>query len=253
MLTRNELSVYKTSTGFNLGQVEEDYIQHIFLMYFYRFLDNEIVFKGGTALQKTLALNRFSEDLDFTMVKTLKITDIIGKTVKEMNVFGCETTWKKLKEDKNSMIFQLKSKGPLYSGTDKSLTYVKVEISKRERIILPASLIEIIPIYKDIPPYFVVTMDTSEIMAEKIKAIYTRDNPKDVYDLYFLIKKRVTTSKEIVNRKLLFYELEFDKQVFIEAVKRKRKVWKGLNQLLSRVPDFDGVMEEINRMEFMKE
>lgn len=34
---------------------------------------------------------------------------------------------------------------------------------------------EVIPIYKDVPPYLLVVMNLSEIMAEKIRAIYTRD------------------------------------------------------------------------------
>lgn len=46
------------------------------------------------------------------------------------------------------MTFQLKSKGPLYSGTDKSLTYIRVEINKRKKSV---NVTGITPIYKDIP------------------------------------------------------------------------------------------------------
>lgn len=253
MLTRRDLSEYRTSTGFNLGQVEKDYVQHIFLMYLYRFIDDELVFKGGTALQKTFALNRFSEDLDFTLKKDLKISEVMKNTVREMEFFGLETAWKKVKEDKNSVSIQLKSKGPLYSGADKSLTYVNLEISKREResILLPVKIEEVIPIYKDIPPYLLVMINLAEIMAEKIRAIYTRDKARDVYDLYFMAKKRVKTSVETVDSKLSYYNLEFDKKDFLESVQRKRYIWNELSQLVTRIPNFDDVALEMEKMYFL--
>ena len=69
------------------------------------------------------------------------------------------------------MTFQLKSKGPLYSGTDKSLTYIRVEINKRKK-----------------------SVNVTGITSKKIRAICTRDNPRGVYDLYFMIKRGIITS-----------------------------------------------------------
>ena len=63
MLTRNDLFLYRNVTEFNLGQIEKDYIQHIFLMNLYRRMGNELVFKGDTALQKIYGLNRFISNI----------------------------------------------------------------------------------------------------------------------------------------------------------------------------------------------
>ncbi|MEA2071598.1 MAG: nucleotidyl transferase AbiEii/AbiGii toxin family protein [Asgard group archaeon] len=139
MLTRNDLLPYKDITGFNLGQIEKDYVQHLFLMNFYRRISNELVFKGGTALQKTYGLNRFSEDLDFTLSKKIEFTTIIDKALTGMNIFGCKATKKKIKEDEMSITFQVRAKGPLYDGTDKSLTYINLEVSKKGRSITVTS------------------------------------------------------------------------------------------------------------------
>ena len=67
-MNREELRRYIGITGFSLGQVEKDYLQHVALGALSRRMGGLLVFKGGTALQKTGLLRRFSEDLDFTLV-----------------------------------------------------------------------------------------------------------------------------------------------------------------------------------------
>ena len=64
MLTRDDLS--STPIDFNLYQKEKDYLQHIVLSRIFSRIGSEIIFKGGTSLQKCFGLDRFSEDLDFT-------------------------------------------------------------------------------------------------------------------------------------------------------------------------------------------
>jgi predicted nucleotidyltransferase component of viral defense system len=67
MLKREDLEKFKSVTGLNIWQIERDYLQHLFLLFLSRYVKDELVFKGGTALQKAYALNRFSIDLDFTL------------------------------------------------------------------------------------------------------------------------------------------------------------------------------------------
>jgi len=254
MLTRNGLLPYKDITGFNLGQIEKDYVQHLFLMNFYRRISNELVFKGGTALQKTYGLNRFSEDLDFTLSKKIELATIIDKVLTGMNIFGCEAIKKKIKEDEMSITFQVRAKGPLYDGTDKSLTYINLEVSKREEVLLPPVMNSVVPIYKDLPPYLLPTMNPSEIMAEKIRALFTRERSRDLYDMYFLIKKGVKASIDIVNNKLSYYNKKFEEEELFKAVKRKEKMWKSeLEQLVTTVPEFNEVEKTVNTLNFLTE
>ncbi|MBU4189371.1 MAG: nucleotidyl transferase AbiEii/AbiGii toxin family protein [Candidatus Thermoplasmatota archaeon] len=254
MLTRNDLLAYKEVIGFNLGQIEKDYVQHIFLMNLYRRISNELVFKGGTALQKTYGLNRFSEDLDFTLSKKIEFTTIIDKVLTGMNLFGCEATKKEIKEDELGITIQIRAKGPLYNGSDKSLTYINLEVSKREKVLSPPVMNSVVPIYKNLPPYLLPTMNSSEIMAEKIRALFTRERAKDLYDMYFLIKKGVKTSIALINNKLSYYNKEFDKEELFKVVKRKEKMWKSeLKQLVTIIPEFNEVEKTMSILNFLTE
>ena len=246
MLKRRELIEYRDILGFTLGQVEKDYVQHIFLINLYRIVGNELLFKGGTALQKCYGLNRFSEELDFTLIEDISIEKILDKTIKSMNLFGCDSEIKKLKEDKLSIVYLVGSKGPLYDGTEKSLSYIRIETSKREDVSLTPVRNEVVPMYRDLPPYITSVMDPSEIMAEKIRAIMTRDRARDLYDLYFLIRKKIDVDVNLIDKKLSYYNKKFSVKDFFESVNKKGKIWnQELRQLISVVPRFQMVREAI--------
>lgn len=248
MLTRNDLVEYSETMSFNLGQIEKDYIQHVFLINLYRRVGDEIVFKGGTALQKCYGLNRFSEDLDFTLFKSISLDEMIDRAIKGMNLFGCEADFKKLKEDEIAITFQIRAKGPLYDRREKSLTYIRIEISKREKVLLPALKKDVVPIYRDLPPYLISVMNPSEVMAEKVRAIITRDRARDIYDFYFLIRKGIETKIDLIEEKLRYYNVEFNMDSFLMSVEKKEKLWYNeLNQLISNVPDFKVVKKEIEK------
>jgi hypothetical protein len=252
-LTRNDLLPYRDITGFNLGQIEKDYVQHLFLMNLYRRIGNELVFKGGTALQKAYGLNRFSEDLDFTLFKDTEIATVIERAVNRLNIFGCSAMGRKIKDNVMSITFQVIAKGPLYDGRDKSLTYINIEISKREEVLLPVVVNSVVPIYKDLSPYLLPIMDLSEIAAEKIRALFTRERPRDLYDLYFLIRKGIKTTIPLVNRKLSYYKKRFERDEFFEIVKRGKRMWKSeLEQLVTTVPEFNEVEKTVNTLDFLK-
>jgi len=59
MLTRKELESFRNVLGFNLGQAEKDYLQHLLLFLMSKNARSELVFKGGTCLQKAYGLGRF--------------------------------------------------------------------------------------------------------------------------------------------------------------------------------------------------
>ncbi|MEA2071597.1 MAG: nucleotidyl transferase AbiEii/AbiGii toxin family protein [Asgard group archaeon] len=112
----------------------------------------------------------------------------------------------------------------------------------------------VVPIYKDLPPYLLPTMNPSEIMAEKIMALFTRERSRDLYDLYFLIKKGVKASIDLVNNKLSYYNKKFEEEELFKAVKRKEKMWKSeLEQLVTTVPEFNEVEKTMSTLNFLTE
>lgn len=246
MLLRNELQRYCTITGFNLGQVETDYLQHLFLLFLSKKSSTNLIFKGGTALQKAYGLHRFSIDLDFTQKSTDELRDAIESIGKEISNFGYPTKVEKIKT--MSQTFVLKINGPLHGQSPMSQAKLRIEISQRESVLQEPLFKEINPIYSEIPPYTLLVMTEEEILAEKIRAIMSRNKPRDVFDLHFLLEKRVKFNLGVVNKKLEYYQERFDRKLFLIKVKEKRAIWeKELQEFCSFVPDFEKVYAVITQ------
>jgi len=238
MIKRTELESYKSIVGFNLWQLEKDYLQHLILLFLSKHAKDEIVFKGGTALQKIHALNRFSIDLDFTAIRPEKIEYIFKKVAQDINKFGYSCELKKKRG--SGMNFSFKIKGPLYDGSERTISSIRIEISLREDLLSNPVAKEIIPVYPDIQPYIVLVIQMDEILAEKIRAVMTRDNPRDLFDIWFMLRKGAVFRLKFANEKLKYYSMKFNKEKFAEAVKNKEKIWKTeMGPLVSNVPDFN--------------
>jgi len=254
MLTRKDLSSYRQITGFTLGQIEKDYLRHIFLSILYRAVKDELVFKGGTALQKSYGLNRFSEDLDFTLHADIDIEKVVHKSLTGLNIFGCESTKRKKKDVAHGWTYVIKIKGPLFTGAEHSNAFIRLEISKREQVILPVMIHTITPLYTDLPPYSVSVMNPSEIMAEKIRAILTRNKARDIYDLWFLIQKQITTTTQLINKKLQYYNLVFDFESLKKSIEQKEKLWaKEMELLIPLKLKFTDITQSIFSQKFIEE
>lgn len=242
MKSRSDLEKLKSTIGLNIWQIERDYLQHLFLLFLSRRESGNFIFKGGTALQKLYGLNRFSIDLDFTLKGTNpKLLEILESINKDFDNFNFNSNIK-ITEKKESITAQIKIKGPLYENTDNSISSLKIEISKRENVLVTPEKKEIIPIYDDISPYFILVMSLEEILAEKVRALLKRSKARDLYDLWFLVKRGVNINREILEKKLDYYEMSFKKENFIETVKNTSKLWeKELKPLVKELPDFETV------------
>ncbi|MBI4980536.1 nucleotidyl transferase AbiEii/AbiGii toxin family protein [Candidatus Woesearchaeota archaeon] len=244
MLSREELEKLKSSLGFNIWQIERDYLQHLFLLFFSRRISDELIFKGGTALQKAYGLNRFSIDLDFTKNKDWpeKLFMEIGK---EITLFGFETKIKEIKKV-DAFLIKLEIKGPLYKGTERTLTVLRIEISSREKVLLPPETREIFPLYSDLSPYLVKIMALEETLAEKVRAVLTRNKAGDIFDLRFLLNKKVRFNKELINEKLKPYGAPFSLKGLTEKIEAVGGIWDNeLTQLTYPAPPFETVKREI--------
>ena len=241
MISREELQDYAKKIGFNLYQAEKDYLQHAFLAELYSVSSIQFVFKGGTALQKAYGLDRFSEDLDFTFNSEGKELEFVRKAAAKTSNFA-ETALRKEMELDNSASAKLKMKGPLYDGREITLQTVTIEISTREKVQMPPLALKIVPPYADLKPYVSFVMAPEEILAEKVRALTTRHLPRDLYDLWFLLRKNTKPVLPLINKKLEYCERSYDFSGFKEAVEEKRRNWtQELKALMKTVPDFDDV------------
>ncbi|MCW6161550.1 MAG: nucleotidyl transferase AbiEii/AbiGii toxin family protein [Candidatus Micrarchaeales archaeon] len=258
MLSKEELEEYIEKTGMqSLWQVERDYLQHILLRAIYSKISNGLVFKGGTALQKFGIVDRFSIDLDFT--SSLSDDELIGIMAYVsgfLSDLGIKNRYSYASTNEGhgkGFDVSFGIEGPYFvaTGSEKAKVTIKLQISKREAVLLGQKTELITPIYKDIPPYIVAAMHMEEVAAEKARAIMTRDKPRDVYDLSILIKKGYNLHEFLVKKKLEGYA-EFSVEGFEKAIDRKKELWDSeLKNLLykqrmaANFPGFDDAKSAI--------
>lgn len=244
MLAKADLEQFTAVLGFTIWQVERDYLQHLLLLFLSKRLGKGLIFKGGTALQKAFGLNRFSIDLDFTQEDELpeNLFDLIQKDVKN---FGFEADFQETK-GKESKQIKFRIQGPLYRGMERTLAVVRIDISMREKVCLDPETKDIFPIYPDIQPYIIRIMDSKEILAEKVRAICTRTKARDVFDMRFLLQKKISLDEKLVDRKLKMYDLRYSRKIFLEKIVQVKGIWQHeLSQLVAAIPDFDTAVKQI--------
>ncbi len=243
MISRNEIISLSRLHNIRPWQEEKRYMQALILNSLFNY---PLVFKGGTYLWLFHGLRRFSEDLGFT--SNGELNDNIPENIsRDIKLLGINNDLKIIKNNDITLSFRIISNGPLYTGIlDRTPVYL--EISKREKIInKPLALKFDFPEY-NMPVRILSGMSLDEVASEKVRAIYTRKKPRDIYDLFFLItKKGIGINKETVNKKLEYYNISFDKESFIrEIMKQEENFSKTLkNIVMDQLPDINYIIEVI--------
>jgi predicted nucleotidyltransferase component of viral defense system len=268
MIPQRNLSLVSNKLAQNGGTripekvIELDYCLAWFLIGLYRNeLGKHLAFKGGTALRRCIfGEYRFSEDLDFTLLKTgLTMADIqdllpaVFQTIKSAS--GVEFSFEKTDEPhQNSHTFFLSYIGPLGKKSP-----VKVDATINELIVLPLAANPVIKTYEefsDLPegePTIVYSAE--EIVVEKIAALSdrARQQPRDLYDLWYLTGQHGVELQPLTGH--LSEKMKYKGRSIAEvlpAVDRKeavlRKQWETrLAHQVSELPEFDEVYRSVRR------
>ena len=248
MLIYDELKNIAEFKRLTLQNAEKDYLQNILLLSIYSTAGKELVFKGGTCLYKIYKLDRFSEDLDFTLTSKLNTEKLSNKILADLKLVNIKGRLKEIKEYKNEINIKFLLNGPLYKGGNETQCFIPLNISMRERICIEPARKMIFSMYKDIPNFEVFVMDEKEILAEKVRAILTRMKPRDIYDLWFLLEKNVDFDIQLVNKKLELYNLKFSLRDFENRIEKMKGLWQiDLKNLIAREIDFNLIKKEIIR------
>lgn len=248
MLLKDDLERIAGLKRISLANAEKDYLQDLILFSVYSITGKELIFKGGTCLYKVYKLDRFSEDLDFTLIKRLDIRKVSEKVVSDFELLGIKAKIKEMKKYKNGINVRFIINGPLYKGSKETQSFIPLNISLKEKIVLEPIKESIISIYREIPNFEIFVLHEKEILAEKIRAIFTREKARDIYDAWFLLKKRKNQlDLKLINKKLSLYGIEFGLMEFIKRLDGMKGLWetdlKGL--LTTSIKDFDIVKSEI--------
>ena len=215
--------------GFNVIYLEKDYFLTLLL-----FLMKDIsgmYFKGGTALNKIfLNHKRLSEDLDFTAGRSIpEIRKEIEKIIESnKNIFTRIKTDKTTPEFVRYKIF--------YKSFFSNGSYLIIDVNKKASIMLK-------PEKHKVPNFYgldfsVSTLNFREIIAEKFRAVVMRNQPRDYFDLYFILQNH-NIDLSLSKRKLKGTGEKFDvERIFSNASKIYSHWNEDLQKLTNEKLDF---------------
>src|SRR3989344_1879449 len=188
MIRLEELEKISSIRHLNIKNTERDYLLELLLFVLYRHAGRKMIFKGGTALYKLYSLNRFSEDLDFTLIDyKLDLQKLLKKVINDLR---------------------------------------NINVSLREKPMYEAEHQTLFSKYAEITSFDVFVMDLNEILVDKIRCIFTRDKARDLYDIWFLLNKGVKFDINIIDKRLRLSNKRYGKEELIAKIEQKRKDWE---------------------------
>lgn len=208
MITASQLGDLVKSKKIGESVVFREYLQLLFLQKIYSFnLSEKVFFKGGTAIHLIYGAPRYSEDLDFTVELTkYELDKLLPKVFS-----GLENEYAMKFIDRKSLA------GKRYTMSCRSVDgrydmFVNLDFSFRESILeRVTSRIE-----TDFPLVFdnyVHHLSDGEMLAEKIRAITSREKGRDLYDIWYLMARGTKIDEVLMAKKLAYFneKLDWDK------------------------------------------
>ena len=198
----------------------------------------EAAFYGGTALRIFYGLDRFSEDLDFSLMvenPEFDLSAYFSILKKEIEAFGLNVTIVEKEKTKESNIksaflkgntkehLLLFYKGKLTSGVpDSELIKIKFEVD-----VNPPKYASFEHKYRLLPaPYEINLYDGPSLFAGKIHAVICRTwkhrvKGRDLYDFVFYLSKGISVNLRHLRQRLIQSEyINEDEECSLEKVKR---------------------------------
>jgi predicted nucleotidyltransferase component of viral defense system len=214
MIRPAEISLKAREAGVRDQQIEKDYMLSWILLGIaqHEQLSKTIVFKGGTVLKKIYFKDyRFSEDLDFTQVKSDITNEQIFEWFKEIFEYVLEkanirlniidsnefTIAKalvdktnedaRLPEGHDGINFYINYVGPL--GGQGSNKKVKVDISRSEKPEFKPVMQAVLIGYSDLTEHQLLCYSLEEVLVEKMRTVMQRMQARDFYDIWYLLEQ----------------------------------------------------------------
>jgi len=265
MIPKAQILQYSNSYELQPTTVEKDYVLGWLLTAISNHQEfSKWVFKGGTCLKKCyFETYRFSEDLDFTIPKDLKVNkEIINEYLEgitsdiesQTGITFPRKDWKieeySNKREKTSYQAKISFDGPLNPQAKRSLQRIKFDLTQDEIIAGKPDMRDLHHIYSDktIPPPKIHCYSINEILAEKTRALVERNGrARDVYDVVNISRNfRSEIDQEesvtIANQKFEFKGLETPTVDYImNAIDTDQLKANWNNQLVHQINDLPNV------------
>ncbi len=264
MITKGEINKIGRQHQVGDAQIEKDYVITWVLYGIAQnnTLRNALAFKGGTVLKKVYFKDyRFSEDMDFTLLKEELTNEQIIAAFNEIFEFVQDETGMTLRmntekdkehKETNSFKFFIDYVAPLqgaFGSRD-----LKVDVTRKE--ILEFDLVDknVFSEYSDLEKDFSIKCySLSEVLIEKMAAVMGRTIPRDVYDLWYLL--------EVDAMDLEDHTQEFERKavnkgqkpkMFLEKFNAKENTYSrdwqnSLKPQIQDLPDFKDVVRALKK------
>ncbi len=248
MIDDIELRELSVETGVPVGTIEKDLAITCALYALSRSeLRDHLVFKGGTAIKKMYYPRaRFSEDLDFT---TVNLVEEEAKTMLESlnNVDVNSIKFTEIYEEgytRGGKRYRLPYTGPLNHRNS-----IRLDLSFRDDIIQSPQERQVRSGFSENLPSSIRVLCFKELMAEKLRAAMTRENPRDYYDLWAHLSNTDAESlREMVERKCALTEYDYNpSRIFDEGVlARIESAWRTqLRHLTLDYVEFNAIIPHL--------
>ena len=249
MIPAREIREKAREYGVPETTIERDYAQNWLLKYL---SPMNMALKGGTGIRKVYIENyRFSDDLDFTLFERMDkdtLEEMLDKAVLETREGSGINFDDEIQIDENINGFEI----PIYFRIlRRGGTPLKIKLdltsSEKESILLSVERKEILHPYSDRCQFQAKVYSLEEIMAEKIRSLFERIRPRDLYDVWYL-HNRIDREKMLntLYEKCRFKNVEIDVSSLEDKKSDFANAWKNsLGNQLKKLPDFNYVYDKV--------
>ncbi|MEZ4772327.1 MAG: nucleotidyl transferase AbiEii/AbiGii toxin family protein [Bacteroidia bacterium] len=260
MIKPGEIQQKAREAGVRDQQIEKDYILSwlLFGISKHKQLSKEIVFKGGTVLKKVYFKDyRFSEDLDFTLLKNEIHNGQIFEWFNEMFEFQKEEanlTFEIIDNNEHEdggINFYISYVGPL--GGQGNHKRAKVDISRSEVMVFAPVKKSVFIDYTDLEDHELLCYPLEEILVEKMRSVMQRMQARDFYDIWYLLEEHGMEvdfyanafKKKCENKSL--QATDFSKKLSERLPQYKGRWQSSLKEQIKDLPDFEQVSRQVQR------
>jgi len=210
-------------------------------------ISDAFALKGGTGIRKAYVEGyRFSVDLDFTLMERVDVREVLLEAVRlarrESGIeFGEDLSLRSVRTGYEARVmFRLYYHFPMRIKID-------VTTPENEAIVLPLERRRLIHPYSDGCDALLLVYSLQEIFAEKVRSLFERIRPRDLYDVWYLSGMvELEEAVPVIKRKFEHRGMELRMERFLERREVFRAAWApSLENQLRELPGFDRVFAEV--------
>ena len=261
MIHSSEISKLAHKLGLGDRTIEKDYVLTWVLNSIANSpLNSQMVFKGGTAIKKMyIPEYRFSEDLDFTILDSSLMNTNLEAEIEALFPWLREKanlTLEIRKVDVHSSgnpAFYINYVGPLQGHI--SSRFLKMDFTRGEILAYPLQKLPVLSTYSDLQNQEarLQVYSFEEILAEKLRSLLTRAEPRDLYDIHYILSHQMVDVEQMkFNMSQKFASKGFAvsdlNAILVKREKVFKRLWEArLSGQMPEIPPLETVMRETNR------